>query len=120
MESNVSKNLKEMFKNLEDVLTTKTVVGEPIIIDGIIIVPLIDISLGIAAGAVQAKGDKESVGGGMGAKISPNSLLIIKDGKPQIINIQNQESWGKIIDMVPGVLAQLGLDKLLKKDKNKE
>ncbi|HAN10139.1 MAG TPA: sporulation protein [Clostridiales bacterium] len=120
MESNVSKNLKEMFKSLEEVLTTKTVIGEPITIDGIIIVPLLDISLGIGAGAIQSKDEKESVGGGMGAKISPNSLLIIRDGKPQVINIQNQEGFGKIIDMVPGIIAQFGLDKLVKKGKGKE
>ncbi|HBY20309.1 MAG: hypothetical protein A2Y24_04840 [Clostridiales bacterium GWE2_32_10] len=115
MESNISNNLKEMFKSMEEVLTKKTVVGEPITVDGIIIIPLVDISFGIGAGSVQAKGEKESAGGGMGAKISPNSLLIIKDGKHHVVHIQNQEGMGKILDMVPGIIAQFGLDKLMKK-----
>ncbi len=116
MESNVSKNLKELFVAMQEFLAKKTVVGEPITIGNIIIVPLLDISFGIGGGSEQKKDQKEAVGGGMGGSITPNSLLILKDGQPQIVNIKNQENVGKVIDMIPGIISQLGLDKMVKKE----
>ncbi len=50
---------------------------------------------------------KENGVGGLGAKITPSSVLVIQDGSVQLINIKNQDSLSKLIDMVPGLVSKL-------------
>ena len=62
-------NLKEtvgsLFDGMESFLTSKTVVGEPIHINDTIILPLVDVSFGMGAGALAAD-KKNRSGGGIG------------------------------------------------------
>ncbi|MEN8727667.1 MAG: spore germination protein GerW family protein, partial [Sulfurovum sp.] len=61
--------LKTSLEELERVLDTKTVVGEPIVIEGNTLIPLISIGFGFGAGGgtgKSEKGDDEGVGAGTG------------------------------------------------------
>jgi len=117
MEANLSKNLETLFKQMENFITSKTVVGEPINIGDMIILPLVDVSFGVAAGASQNK-DKDNGAGGLGAKVTPSAVLIIRDGKTEIMNLQNQNSLNKLIDMAPSLLSKFNIKtKDEKKDK---
>lgn len=103
MENKFSDNVQALFKGMEHFVTAKTVVGEAIHIDDTIILPLMDISFGAAAGA--GVSDKKNSGtGGMGGKISPAAVLVIKDGVTKVINIKNQSVATKIMDLVPDVI----------------
>ncbi len=44
--------VESLFKGMDSFITTKTVVGEAIHIGDTIILPLVDVSFGVAAGAV--------------------------------------------------------------------
>lgn len=99
---------------MESFVSTNTVVGEPININDIIVLPLIDVAFGVGAGAVDSdkeKFNKESGAGGLGAKITPSAVLVIQNGSVQLVNIKNQDSLNKLIDMVPGVLSKLNINK---------
>ena len=50
-------------------------------------------------------------GGGMGGKMTPSAVLVINNGSSKVVNIKNQDSLSKILDMVPDIV-----NKLLKKD----
>lgn len=103
MENKFADNVQALFKGMEQFVTAKTVVGDPIHIDNIIIVPLMDISFGAAANAGIT--DKKNSGtGGMGGKITPAAVLIIKDGMTKVINVKSQDVASKIMDMVPDVI----------------
>lgn len=103
MENKFADNVQALFKGMEQFVTAKTVVGDPIHIDDIIIVPLMDISFGAAANAGIT--DKKNSGtGGMGGKITPAAVLIIKDGMTKVINVKSQDVASKIMDMVPDVI----------------
>ena len=52
--------------------------------------------------------------GGLGGKIQPSAVLVIKDGHTKLVNVKNQDSITKILDMVPDVI-----DKFTSKDKDK-
>ncbi len=52
MESKLNNNLEVLLGQLENFINTKTVVGEPIHIGDTILVPLVDVSFGVAAGSV--------------------------------------------------------------------
>ena len=100
---NLKDTMGSLFDGMEGFLTSKTVVGEPIYIKATIILPLLDVSFGIAAGAFS--GDKkDKSGGGIGGKMTPSAVLVIKDGQTKLVNIKNQETIVKLLDMVPDVI----------------
>lgn len=108
-------NLEVLLDQLEDFLTTKTVVGEPIHIENTILVPLVDVSFGVGAGAYAKETKENNAGGGMGGKITPSAILVITNGEAKLVNVKNQDSLNKIIDMVPDIMDKLGKGK--KEDK---
>lgn len=102
-ENNFNQTVESLFKGMDSFLTTKTVVGEAIEFqDGTIVLPLVDVSFGVGAGAFsQEENKKNNGGGGMGGKIQPSAVLVIKDGTTKLVNVKNQDSITKILDMVP-------------------
>ena len=85
---------------MDSFISTKTVVGDAITVGDTIILPLVDVSFGVGAGAF-AGDKKQNAGGGMGAKISPSAILVISNGVTKLVNVKNQDTVTKILDMVP-------------------
>lgn len=50
-----SSTVEALFKGMDSFVTTKTVVGEAVKIDDAIILPLVDVSCGMAAGALTSR-----------------------------------------------------------------
>lgn len=101
-DTNFNATVESLFKGMDSFITTKTVVGEAIKFDdGTIILPLVDVSFGVGAGAYAQEGGKNNAGGGMGGRITPSAVLVIKDGNARLVNVKNQDSVTKILDMVP-------------------
>lgn len=92
--------VESLFKGMDSFITTKTVVGDAIHMGDTIILPLVDVSFGVAAGAFSQ--DKKNNGaGGMGGKIMPSAVLVIQNGTTKLVNIRNQDGMTKILDMIP-------------------
>ena len=113
MAENFNTTVDSLFKGMDSFITTKTVVGEAINIDGTIILPLVDVSFGMGAGA-KADGSKNGASGGMGGKMSPSAVLVINNGVSRIINIKNQDTVSKLVDMAPDIIARF--TSMIKKD----
>jgi len=120
--SNVtSESLKVLFSKMEEFVNTKTVVGDPIVMGDTTIIPLVDVSFGMATGVTASKEEepkgkgKDGGAGGMGAKMTPAAVLVITNGSVQLVNVKNQESMNKIIDMIPGILSKLNLGSMFNK-----
>lgn len=92
--------VESLFKGMDSFITTKTVVGEAIHIGDTIILPLVDVSFGVAAG-VFSKEKSSNGGGGMGGKIMPSAVLVISNGTTKLVNVKNQDGITKVLDMVP-------------------
>jgi uncharacterized spore protein YtfJ len=102
-ENNFKKTVESLFEGMDHVISSKTVVGDAIHINDTIILPLVDVSFGMGAGYFS--GDKKDKGtGGLGGKISPSAVLVIKNGTTRLVNIKNQDTITKILDMVPDVI----------------
>lgn len=95
-----SSTVDALFKGMDNFVTTKTVVGEAVKIDDTIILPLVDVTCGMAAGAF-SQPSKNNGAGGMSAKMSPSAILVIQNGVTKLVNIKHQDAVTKIIDMVP-------------------
>ena len=97
------KTVESLFKGMDSFITTKTVVGDAIHIGDTIILPLVDVSFGVGAGAFSGE-KKNNGGGGMGAKITPCSILVMQNGTTKLVNVKNQDAMTKILDMVPDII----------------
>ena len=103
-ETNFNETVGALFKGMDAFISTKTVVGDVIKIDDdTFILPLVDVSFGVGAGAFGQTG-KQRAGGGMGGKVTPNSVLVIQNGKTRLVNIKNQDSVSRVLDAVPDIL----------------
>lgn len=97
--------VESLMKGMDTVLSTKTVVGEATQIGDTIILPLVDVSFGVAAGA-GSNGEKNSASGagGLGGKMTPSAVLVIKDGSTKLVNVKNQDVLTKVIDLIPDMV----------------
>ena len=102
-DNNFNTTFKSLFKGMDSFITTKTVVGEAVHIGDTIILPLIEVSFGVGAGAF-CQDKKNNAAGGMGGKISPSAVLVIQNGCTKLVNVKNQDSITKILDMVPDLV----------------
>ena len=109
-ENNLKNTVESLFHGMDSVISSKTVVGEAIHIGDTIIVPFVDVSFGLGAGAF-ADDKKNKGGGGLGGKMSPSAVLVIQDGKTKLVNIRNQDTITKILDMVPDVIDRFSSGK---------
>lgn len=108
--SNFSSTIETLLKNVDSVLSTKTVVGDAKQLGDTVIVPLVDVSFGIAAGGNSAD-KKNGAAGGITGKMSPSAVLVIKDGHTKLVSIKNQDTLSKIVDLVPEVLDKISTKK---------
>ena len=99
-DNSFNNTVESLFKGMDSFITTKTVVGDAIHIGDTIILPLVDVSFGVAAGAFSQE-KKNNGAGGMGGKINPSAVLVIQNGTTKLVNIKNQDGMTKILDMVP-------------------
>lgn len=107
MASDFNQTVGSLFQGMDALLTTKTVVGEPTKVGDTIILPLVDVNFGVAAGAFAKSGNSNSAGGGMGGKMSPTAVLVIQDGHAKMIPVKQGDTVSKIIDMVPEVVDKI-------------
>lgn len=95
--------IESLMKGMNTVLSTKTVVGEATKIGDTIILPLVDVSFGVGAGS--SVGDKKNGGaGGFSGKLTPSAVLVIKNGSTKLVNIKNQDTVTKVLDMIPDIV----------------
>jgi len=103
-DNNFNSTVESLFRGMDSFITTKTVVGDAVKVDdSTIILPLVEVSFGVGAGAFAGE-KKNNAGGGMGGKISPSSVLIIQNGSSKLVNVKEQDSVTKLLDMVPDLI----------------
>ena len=104
-DNHFSSTIDALFRGLDQFVTTKTVVGEALKVDDAIILPLVDVSCGMAAGAFDDKEKNKNNGaGGMSAKISPSAVLVIQNGATRLVSVKNQDPMTKALDLVPDLV----------------
>ena len=103
MNNNFSEVVSSLLSGVDNFLSTKTVVGQAPQIGDTIILPLVDVTFGVGAGA--AAGEQKNSGfGGITGKMSPSAVLVIKNGQTKLVNVRNQDAVTKIIDMIPDLV----------------
>ena len=116
--NNFDTTVASLFKGMDSFVSAKTVVGDAVTVNDTIILPLVDVSFGVGAGAFAGE-KKNNAGGAMTGKMSPSAVLVIQNGATKLVNIKNQDTVTKILDMVPDVVdrfASRGETKMTEED----
>ena len=119
-DNNFKGTVEALFHGVDGVVSTKTVVGDAIHIEDTIILPLVDVSFAVGAGAY-SEDKKEKGAGGIGGKMTPSAVLVIQNGHTRLVNIKNQDTMTKILDMIPDVMDRFTSkkeDKMTEEDVN--
>ena len=117
----MSQKLPNMLENtiakIREMVDVNSVVGEPIVAgDGITIIPISKVSIGLAGGGSDfvpknANQNENPFGGGVGAgvKVTPMAFLVIKDGSVRMIPVAMPANTtaDRIVEMVPETLDKI-------------
>jgi len=107
----VEELMQEVVEQLEKLVTTKTIVGEPITVAGKTVVPISKVSFGFGSAGGEGKRGEEGGfggGGGGGAKIEPVAFLVVSEDEVKLLPVAGKGiDLGKIVEAVPEVVDKL-------------
>ena len=117
----MSKTLPNMLDNtiakIREMVDSNSVVGEPIVTqDGVTIIPISKISVGLGGGgsdfvSKNVNRQENPFGGGVGAgvKVTPVAFLIIKEGNVRMLPVAAPASTtaDRLVEMVPDTLDKI-------------
>lgn len=97
--------------HLENLVKSKTIVGDPITAGTATVIPIITASFGFGLGSGEGtestKGGGKGSGGGGGAKISPTALLVVKGDDVEVFSLGEKGSLEKLISLVPEFISKI-------------
>ena len=118
----VEELMQEVVEQLEKLVTTRTIVGEPITVAGKTVIPISKVSFGFGSAGGEGKRGEEGGfggGGGGGAKIEPVAFLVVSEDEVKLLPATGKGiDIGKIVEAVPEVVDKLKSMRG-KKDKDK-
>lgn len=111
--NSMKESLDSVFTNLEKFIKTETVIGEPIVVGEVTLVPIISVMFGCGAGGGTGGDNKgmtgDGSGGGGGARISPNAILVIKKDEVTMLPVKGKNNLDNLINMVPDIVSKINL-----------
>jgi uncharacterized spore protein YtfJ len=109
--------LETILGRLKHIVTTETVVGQPIALGEVSVLPIVKISVGFAAGGGEGKGDSAQPitgaggGGGGGASITPIGFIVWDGQKVQFVGLGGKNKIESLVEAVPELLQKFGIGK---------
>ena len=102
-----NQTISSLFKGLDQFLTSKSVVGEPIQAGDMTIIPLMDVNFGVGAGTTAPARGGNSAAGGMGGKMSPSAVIVVQGDFVRILPVGETNKLQNVMDMIPGVVEKV-------------
>jgi len=105
---NIAELIKNTLKEAQELMTSKTVVGEPIKTDTHTVIPVSKVMFGFGGGGAEEdekgkKGNGQGVGGGW--SIEPVAFVVVGEDGAKLMTIGDKESLtGKLMDLAPSVI----------------
>ena len=117
MSQNLPNMLDSTIAKIREMVNVNSVVGEPIVTaDGVTIIPISKISIGLGGGgsdfvSKNVNHHENPFGGGVGAgvKVTPVAFLVIKDGNVRMLPVAAPANTtaDRIVEMVPDTLDKI-------------
>ena len=105
---NISELIKNTLSEAQDLMTSRTVVGEPIKTDTHTVIPVSRVTFGFGGGGGEgieknARSSGQGVGGGW--SIEPVAFVIVGEDGAKLMTIGDKESLaGRLMDLAPTVV----------------
>jgi uncharacterized spore protein YtfJ len=99
--------IERVMGEMHRIVRTETVVGEPVEVAGVTLIPVSKITFGFGAGGGQAGKGQSGTGGG--ATVEPIAFVVIApDGRVQVMTMKEKEiGLGQLVGMVPEVVEKI-------------
>ncbi len=114
MSQNLPNMLQDTISKIREMVDVNNVIGEPITVDGVTIIPVSKVSVGFGGGgsdfAKNGSGEQPFGGGvGGGVKVNPICFLIVKDGNVRMmpVAVAANTTADRIVEMVPDTLDKI-------------
>lgn len=98
--------LQALFNGMESLLQSKTVVGEPIEVGNTVMIPLMEISAGLASGTLKNNAHNNGAGA-MSARISPLAMIIIQGDRVRLVSVRDQDIFTRLLDSIPDMINRI-------------
>jgi len=97
--------------HLENLIRSKTIVGEPMVAGNVTIIPVMTASFGFGLGGGEGKdpnkGDGKGSAGGAGGRVEPTAIIAIKGGDVQVFSLGEKGSLEKLIEVAPELISKV-------------
>ena len=122
-ENNIKSIMDTTMDKLRAMVDANTIIGDPIVVDNITLVPVSKVSFGLATGGSDFPSKTQTGlfggGGGAGVTIAPVAFIAVCDGNVKMMPVYNEmSSIDKAVSMAPEVLEKA--KELFSKNKNKD
>lgn len=116
MSQNLPNMLQDTISKIREMVDVNNVIGEPIVVGDVSIIPVSKVSVGFGGGgsdfASKNPAKQESpFGGGVGGgvKVTPICFLIVKDGNVRMMPVATPANTtaDRIVEMVPDTLDKI-------------
>jgi len=117
MSQNLPNMLDSTIQKIREMVNVNTVVGDPIVTgDGVTIIPVSKISIGLGGGgsdfvSKHVNHQENPFGGGVGAgvKVTPVAFLIVKEGNVRMLPVATPANTtaDRLVEMVPDTLDKI-------------
>ncbi len=115
--------LKISVAELEKHLNTKTVVGEPIVVGDVTLIPVQTVSFGYGSGGGEGGDEKNKGvggGGGVGANLRPIAIVAVKGTDVQVYTFEKKGVVENLAAMLPDALSKIKINKGKKDGKDQK
>lgn len=108
----LSEVMGSSISKIKEMVDVNTVIGDPIYTpDGITLIPVTQVSLGLATGGADITGKASGIGSatGSGVKMQPQGFLIIKDGMIRFVSTKApaDTALDRALDMIPDIFDRV-------------
>lgn len=104
-------SIESLVSHLDHLVSSKTIVGEPITSGSATIIPLLTASFGFGLGSGEGtepnRGAGKGGGGGAGARLKPTALVVIQDGEVKVYSLAQKGAVEKLAELMPTVMSKM-------------
>ncbi|NPV93112.1 MAG: sporulation protein [Firmicutes bacterium] len=106
-----TESIDSLAAHLDRLITSKTVVGDPIVSGNTTIIPILNAGFGFGAGGGEgtepSKGAGKGGGSGAGVSLKPTALVVIQGDDVKVYSLSQKGTLEKLAEMMPTVMSKM-------------
>jgi uncharacterized spore protein YtfJ len=101
--------LGSLTEGFQKFISTKTLVGDPIIVGDVTLIPLISACGGVGGGSGNASASHSGGGAAGGFRVHPVAVVVVRGNSVEVMPVGKPSSpVGKLLDTLPEVFEKIG------------